>query len=129
MEISQHTKTNTVIIHRSKSFPQSDLINLLTLSYSIYFKHTTLRPLRRKVVVRVEGLEPPRLTDLFFHFISNLRHFLDVRFTQLYLPVNPRCVPFEAKCVPNVSTTDRGSMDHPCRQRIVIIQLCQKPLI
>ena len=32
--------------------------------------------------------------------------FLDVRFTQLYLPVNPRCVPFEAKCVPNVSTTD-----------------------
>ena len=38
--------------------------------------------------------------------------FLRVRFTQLKLPVNPRCVPFEPKCVPNVSTTDRGSMGH-----------------
>ena len=61
-------------------------------------------------MVRVEGLEPPRLTDLFFHFASNLRQFLDVSVTQLYLPVNPRYVPFEAKCVPNVSTTDNSAM-------------------
>ena len=44
------------------------------------------------------------------HGLQNLKvapyQFLSVRFTRLMLPVNPRCVPFEAKCVPIVSMTD-----------------------
>jgi len=56
MEISQHTERNTVKIHRRKTFPQGHLINLLMILYCIIFKHSTLRTLKWKIVVRVEGL-------------------------------------------------------------------------